>query len=105
MIISHVCHIRPDHFLVGHLTVPLQLGTLVQDYTWSGALMVVRYAAENAKEVVECAGWNVVGDQIIHFLVVDKSRVQWTDMSLVSLGSLTIYQKLPAALPFGMYIP
>jgi len=106
MIISHVCHIRPDHFLVGHSTVPLQLGTLVQDYTWSGALVVVRYVAENFKEVVvECAGWNVAGDQIIRFLVVDKSQVQRTDMALVSLGSLTIYQRLPAALPFGMYNP
>jgi hypothetical protein len=68
MIISHVCHIQLDHFLVGHSTVPLQLGTLVQDYTWSGALVVVRYFAENSKEVVvECAGWNVAGDQIILF--------------------------------------
>jgi len=28
--------------------------------------------------VVECAGWNVAGDQIICFLVVDKSQVQQT---------------------------
>jgi hypothetical protein len=106
MIISHVCHIQPDHFLVGHSTVPFQLGTLVQDYSWSGALVVVRYVAENSKEVVvECAGWNVAGDQIIRFLVVDKSQVQQMDMALVSLGSLMIYQRLPAALPSGMYIP
>jgi hypothetical protein len=78
----------------------------VQDYTWSGALVVVCYVVENSKEVVvECAGWNVAGDQIIHFLVVDKSQVQWMDMALVSLGSLMIYQRLPAALPSGMYIP
>jgi hypothetical protein len=106
MIISHVCHIRPDHFLVGHSSVPFRLRTLVQDYTWSGALMVVRYVAENSKEVVvECAGWNVAGDQIIRFLVVDKLQVKRTDMALVSLGSLMIYQRLPAALPFGMYNP
>jgi hypothetical protein len=30
--------------------------------------VVVRYVAENSKEVVvECAGWNVAGDQIILF--------------------------------------
>jgi len=69
-------------------------------------LVVVRYVVENSKEVVvECAGWNVVGDQIICFLVVDKSQVQRTDMALVSLGSLMIYQRLPTALPFGMYNP
>jgi hypothetical protein len=106
MIISHVCHIRPDHFLVGHSTLPFQLGTLVQDYTWSGALVVVRYVTENSEEVVvECAGWNIAGDQITHFLVVDKSQVHWIDMALVSLGNLMIYQRLPAALPSGMYIP
>ena len=39
------------------------------------------------------------------FLVVDKLQVKRTDMALVSLGSLMIYQRLPAALPFGMYNP
>ena len=37
--------------------------------------------------------------------MVEKSQVQQTDMALVSLGGLMIYQRLPAALPFGMYIP
>ncbi len=67
--------------------------------------MVVHYVAENIKElVVECAGWNIAGDEIVRFLVVDKSQVQRMDMVLVSFGGLMIYQRLPAALPFGMYI-
>jgi hypothetical protein len=106
MIISHVCHIQPDHFLVSHLTILLHLGTLVQDYTWSGALVVACYVAENSKElVVKCAGWNLAGDQIVHFLVVDKLQVQWMDMVPASFGGLTIYQRLLAALPCEMYLP
>ena len=67
--------------------------------------MVVHYVVENIKElVVECAGWNIAGDEIVRFLVVDKSQVQRMDMVLVSFGGLMIYQRLPAALPFGMYI-
>ena len=49
---------------------------------------------------VECCG----GSDYF-FFVVDKLQVQWMDMTLVSLGGLMIYQRLPAALPFGMYIP
>jgi len=67
---------------------------------------VVRYVAENSKElVVECAGWNLAGDQIVRYLVVDKLRVQQIDMVLVDFGGFTIYNRLPAALPFGMYLP
>src|SRR5882724_3997298 len=54
--------------------------------------------------------WSVLGGmlrgiRLYVFLVVDKLQVQRTDMALVSLGSLMIYQRLPAALPFGMYNP
>src|SRR5882724_2299345 len=54
--------------------------------------------------------WSVLGGmlrgiRLYVFLVVDKLQVQQTDMALVSLGSLMIYQRLPAALPFGMYNP
>jgi len=106
MIISHVCQIRPDHFWVSHVSTPLQLGSLVQDYAWAGALVVLQYVAENSKElVVECAGWNIEGDKIVRYLVVDRSQVERLDTILVSLGGFTIHQRLPAALPLGMYVP
>ena len=68
--------------------------------------MVLQYVAENLKElVVECAGWNIEGDQIVQYLVVDQSQIKRLDTILVSLSGLTIDQRLPAALPLGMYVP
>jgi hypothetical protein len=50
------------------------VNSIVQDYRWKGELVVIRYVAENDKEVVaECMGQDESGHMITQFLVVDKS--------------------------------
>ena len=49
-----------------------QVNSVVQDYCWKGDLVVIRYVAENDKEVVaECMGQDELGRMITRFLVVD----------------------------------
>jgi hypothetical protein len=74
MIISDVCKIRPDHYKVNWVDGWFYVNSVVQDYRWKGDLVVVRYVAENDKEVVaECMGQDESGHTITRFLVVDKS--------------------------------
>src|SRR6202044_332424 len=50
MIITHVCKVRPDHFKVNWVEGRFRVNEWVQDYSWRGPMVVVRFAAENRRE-------------------------------------------------------
>jgi hypothetical protein len=76
MIISDVCKIRPDHYKVNWVDGWFQVNSVVRDYHWEGDLVVIKYVAENDREVVaECMGQDELGCMITRFLVVDKCRL------------------------------
>ena len=78
----------------------------MQDYSWPGGLVVLRYVAENWRELVaECRGYDVHGNQIIWFLVVDKSLAVHDPEVLMTIGGLSIICKLPSALSSIYYFP
>ena len=53
-----------------------QVNSVVRDYCWQGDLVVIRYVAENDREVVaECIGQDESGHMITRFLVVDKRQL------------------------------
>jgi hypothetical protein len=83
-----------------------RVGLLVQDYGWLGRLVVLQYVAENWRElIVECRGYDVHGNQILRFLVVDKSLAVRDPEVFMTIGSLSIIHKLPAALSSIYYLP
>jgi len=83
-----------------------RVGLLVQDYSWPGGLVVLRYVAENWQELVaECRGYDVHGNQILRFVVVDKSLAVRDPEVLMTIGGLSIIRKLPSALSSIYYFP
>jgi hypothetical protein len=77
MMISTICKVRPDHYSISHLEGTIQLHSIVQDYSWQGVLVVIRFVAENEQEVViESVGRDELGYQITRFLVLKK---EWVD--------------------------
>src|SRR6202042_1122608 len=86
MIIMHVCKVQLDHFKVNWVEGEFQVNEWVQDYSWRGPMVVVRFAAKNGRElVVECMGWATSGRQITRFPVLEKSWVDRSDNLVVSL--------------------
>ena len=51
MIITHVCKVWPDHFKVNWVEGRFCVNEWVQDYSWRGPMVVVRFAAENRREL------------------------------------------------------
>jgi len=83
-----------------------QVRLLLQDYGWPGRLVVLQYVAENWWELVaECRGYDVHGNQIVQFLVVDKSLAVHDPEVLMTIGGLSIICKLPSALSSIYYLP
>jgi hypothetical protein len=81
------------------------VGFLLWDYGWSGRLVVLRYVAENWWELVaECRGYDH-GNQIVQFLVVDKSLAVHNLEVLMTIGGFSIICKLPSALSSIYYLP
>ena len=79
----------------------LEVNVMVQDYTWPGGLVVLRFVAENPGEfVIECAGWDEYGNQITRFLMVDK---EWAVWPLRRFGQLGLQWALPSALSSDVY--
>src|ERR1700683_396104 len=106
MIITHVCKVRPDHFKVNWVEGRFRVNEWVQDYSWRGPMVVVRFAAENRRElVVECMGWAESGRQIARFLVLEKSWVDRPDNLVVSLWSNIWPWGLSKALDSEWYLP
>ena len=59
----------------------------MQDYSWPGGLIVLQYVAENWQELVaECRGYDVHGNQILWFVVVDKSLAAHDPEVLMTIG-------------------
>ena len=78
----------------------------MRDYSWPGGLVVLRYVAENWRELVaECRGYDVHGNQILRFAVVDKSLAARDPEVLMTIGGLSIIRKLPSALSSIYYFP
>ena len=99
MILSDICKIRPDHYKVNLVDGRFQVGGVVQDYEWTGDLLVLWFIAENDGELVaECLGQNESGGRITRFLVVDK---HWVDRSM----AIPHGAKLPRALDEKWYMP
>jgi hypothetical protein len=68
--------------------------------------VVLRYVAENWWELVaECRGYDVRGNQIVQFLVVDKSLAVHDPEVLITIGGRSIICKLPSALSSIYYLP
>ena len=106
MIIAHVCQVRPDHFKVNWGEGRFRVNELVQDYSWKGPLRVIRYVAENGRELVaECMGWAESGRKIIQFLVLETSWVDRSEDMVVSFWGKTWYWRLPKALDSEWYLP
>ena len=106
MIITHVCKVRPDHFKVNWVEGRFRVNEWVQDYSWRGPMVVVRFAAENRRElVVECMGWAESGRPITRFLVLEKSWVDRSDNLVVSLWSNIWPWGLSRALDSEWYLP
>jgi hypothetical protein len=82
------------------------VGILVQDFTWPGPLLVLRFVAESSEDLVaECQGWNKLGGRIVRFLVVVKVLVERPeDGSSSVLGGL-IHRRLPPAPGPDVYLP
>jgi len=81
MIISDTCKIRPDHYKVSVSEGRIHLHSVVQDYLWPGVLVIIRFVAENERDIVaECVGRDEQGNRIIRYLVVEKGLVDrsWT---------------------------
>jgi hypothetical protein len=81
MIISDTCKVRPDHYKVNVSEGRFHLHSVVQDYLWPGVLVVVRFVAENERDIVaECVGRDEQGNRIIRYLVMEKGLVDrsWT---------------------------
>ena len=69
-------------------------------------MVVVRFAAENRRElVVECMGWAESGRPITRFLVLEKSWVDRSDNLVVSLWSNIWPWGLSRALDSEWYLP
>ncbi len=101
MIIAGISAIQLDHYRVTFLERPLEVNAMVQDYTWPGGLVVLRFVAENPGEfVIECGGWDEYGNQITRFLVVDK---EWAVRPLRRFGQLGLQWALPSALSSDVY--
>src|SRR5882762_5537709 len=95
MIMSYTCKIQPDHYKVSISEGQIQLHSVVQDYLWSGVLVIIGFVAENEKEVVvECVGQDEWGNRIIQFLILEKGIMDrlWT------------FWRLPRALGEDWYI-
>jgi hypothetical protein len=68
--------------------------------------VVLQYVAENWWELVaECRGCDVHGNQIVRFLMVDKSLAVCDPEVLMTIGGLSIIRKLPSALSSIYYLP
>jgi hypothetical protein len=68
--------------------------------------VVLPYVAENWRElVVECRKYDVHGNQIVQFLVVDKSLAVHDPEVLITIGGISIIDKLPSALSSIYYLP
>ena len=55
--------------------------------------------------MAEYRGYDVHGNQIIRFLVVDKSLAVCDPEVLMTIGGLSIIHKLPSALSSIYYLP
>jgi len=54
---------------------------VVQDYLWPGVLVIIRFVAENERDIVaECVGQDEQGNRIVWYLVMEKGLVDrsWT---------------------------
>lgn len=101
MVITEVCKIRPDHYTVNFAEGTIQLHSVVQDYSWPGVLVVIRFVAENEKEVVvESVGRDERGHQIARFLVVKRDQVSIPERSRWGMGR---FWGLPRALDEEWY--
>ena len=81
MIISDTCKIHPDHYKVSISEGRIHLHSVVQDYLWPGVLVIIRFVAENERDIVaECVGRDEQGNRIIRYLVMEKGLVDrsWT---------------------------
>ena len=106
MIIAHVCKIRPDHFKVNWVEGSFQVNEWVQDYSWKGSMVVIRFVAANRRElVVECMGWAESGKQITRFLVLEKSWVDRSDHTMANLWGKIWLCRIPKALDSEWYLP
>ena len=106
MIIAHVCKVRLDHFKVNWVEGRFWVNEWVQDYSWRGPMVVVRFVAENRRELVaECMGWAESGRQITRFLVLEKSWVDRLDYLAISSWSNICHRRLPKALDSEWYLP
>ena len=66
----------PDHYMVTFVDEDWKIkkNILVQDWRWSGPLVVVDFVAHNSSQLVtRCIGRNRAGDAIERYLVVKKS--------------------------------
>ena len=55
--------------------------------------------------MAECRGYDVHGNQIVRFLIVDKSLAVRDPEILMIIGGLSIIRKLPSALSSIYYLP
>jgi hypothetical protein len=82
------------------------VGILVQDCSWPGPLLVIRFVAESSEDLVaECQGWNKLGGRIVRFLVVAKALVERPEDGSSSVSGGQIYRRLPPALGLDAYLP
>src|SRR6202050_2482331 len=106
MIITHVCKVQPDHFKVNWVEGRFRVNEWVQDYSWRGPMVVVRFAAQNGRELmVECMSWAESGRQITRFLVLEKSWVDRSDNLVASSWNNIWHWRLPKALDSEWYLP
>jgi hypothetical protein len=75
-IMAYTSRAGPDHYMVMFVDEDWKIkeNILVQDWRWSGPLVVVDFVAHNSSQLVtRCIGRNKAGDAIERYLVVKKS--------------------------------
>jgi hypothetical protein len=70
----------------------------VKAKTWAGPLHVLQFVAQNHWDIVaECDGWNGVGEQIDHFIILAHKLVTCPQDIISGSGRFTVLKQYPEA--------